>query len=311
MESYRRSVARMGTVVTVEVVGHDESAARRAEREAAAQRALLWFGEVERACSRFDPTSELRRLSHRIGSPTRVSPLLFGALQFALALAEETGGAFDPTVGRHMESRGFDRHYLNGHRVEPVPGDGEGATYRDVHLDAATLGITLTRPIVLDLGAVAKGLAIDLAIRELADFDGYAVDAGGDLYLAGHNAAGEPWSVGIRHPRRPAENLQTLRVSGFAVCTSGDYERRAPRDGGSHILDPRSHVPAAAHGIVSVTTIAPSAMVADALCTAAFVLGPDHGIALLERHGVQGLLLTEELGIHATAGFHHEFLVEA
>jgi thiamine biosynthesis lipoprotein len=152
---------------------------------------------------------------------------------------------------------------------------------------------------VLDLGAVAKGLAIDMAARELRPFGDFAIDAGGDLYLAGCNAEGEPWSVGIRHPRQPGAVLETLRVSGVAVCTSGDYERPAVRAGGHHIMDPRAGRPV--DGLASVTVVAPTAIVGDALATAAFVLGRTAGPALLERHGVDGLFVTPDLERMATA----------
>ena len=74
----------------------------------------------------------------------------------------------------------------------------------------------------LDLGAVAKGLAIDAAARELQPFGDFAIDAGGDLYLGGRNPDGAPWSVGIRHPRLDGRLIDSLRVSNKAVCTSGD-----------------------------------------------------------------------------------------
>ena len=155
--------------------------------------------------------------------------------------------------------------------------------------------LTLHRPLLLDLGAVAKGLAIDIAARELQPFENFAIDAGGDLYFGGCNAAGQPWSVGIRHPRGDGL-LDTLHVSDVAVCTSGDYERRT--DAGHHLLDPRTGAPV--NAVASVTVLAPSAMVADTLATAAFVLGPTDGIALLERHGVGGLIVTPALERFAT-----------
>ena len=86
-------------------------------------------------------------------------------------------------------------------------------------------------------------------------------------------------------------------MSGSAVCTSGDYERRGTHDA-SHIIDPRTGAEAAA--VASATVIAPAAMVADGLATAAFVLGPVDGIALLERHGVRGILFTPSLERFAT-----------
>jgi thiamine biosynthesis lipoprotein len=293
IDAYRHSVALMGTVVSIEVVGHGASERERAERAERVERAADWFRDVEKCCSRFDPASELRRLTDRVGTPVPVSAMLFAAVEFALAVAEESGGAFDPTVGRQMEARGFDRNYRTGEIASSGLASGDTATWRDVVLDPGERTITLTRPLVLDLGAVAKGLAVDTAARELEPFENFAVDAGGDLYLGGHNAAGEPWSVGIRHPREAAL-IETLHVSNTAVCTSGDYERKSPTDDRvHHIVDARGGETAAA--LASVTVVAPSAMAADALATAAFALGPSEGVRFLERHAVRGLLITPSL----------------
>mgnify|MGYP006316859735 CR=1 FL=1 len=155
----------------------------------------------------------------------------------------------------------------------------------------------------LDLGAVAKGLAVDAAARELQPFRDFAIDAGGDLFVGGHNPDGVPWSVGIRHPRLDGQLIDSLRVSDRAVCTSGDYERPAPDDVDEHhVLDPRSGASPAA--VASATVVAQSAMLADALGTAAFVLGPVEGIRLFERHGVEGLIVTPALERYATSGLH-------
>jgi FAD:protein FMN transferase len=211
-------------------------------------------------------------------------------------VAEETGGAFDPTVGRRMAARGFNRHYLTG-EVGGAPGSDDGISFRDVEIDARHRTILLRRPLTLDLGAVAKGLAVDAAARELRPFRDFAIDAGGDLYLAGCNPQGEPWSAGIRHPRLRGELVDRFRISDQAVCTSGDYER------GQHILDPRHGE--AAHGVASATVVAPSAMLADALATAAFVLGPQQSIPLLTRMGVEGLIVTAGLERYRTPGLCH------
>ena len=301
-DSFVQSTALMGTVVTIQVVGHDSDARERAEREQAVARALDWFRRIEDCCTRFDERSEARRLGARAGESVPVSDMLFEAVRFALAVAEESGGAFDPTVGHRMEARGFDREHRTGQVVRTAPAPERTVSYRDVKIDPARKAITLLRPLVLDLGAVAKGLAIDMAARELEPFGNFAVDAGGDLYLGGHNAEGQPWSVGIRHPRDEHELVETLRVSDIAVCTSGDYERRSPRDDEDHhILDPRTDETATA--VASVTVLAPSAMVADALGTAAFVLGPREGLDLLARQGVEGLIVTPGLERFATPGF--------
>jgi FAD:protein FMN transferase len=275
-----RAEAVMGTVVSIEVDAP----------EAVVERAFGWFRQVEMHCSRFDAASELRQLA--IGTPNAASAILFEAVRFALCVAEETGGAFDPTIGGRMAARGFNRHYVSGEAGDAP--DSDSVSYRDVEVDAHQRTIVLRRPLTLDLGAVAKGLAVDAAARELQAFRNFAIDAGGDLYFGGCNHRGEPWRAGVRHPQRRAELIDRFSISDRAVCTSGSYER------GPHILDPRSSETAQA--VASTTVVAPSAMLADALATAAFVLGPQQGIALLVRMGVEGLIVTQDLECHRTQG---------
>lgn len=278
-----RTMPAMGTVVSIEVEAP----------ESAMEQAFGWFREVEAVCSRFDAGSELRQLP--VGIPTVASPLLFEAVRFALRVAEETGGAFDPTLGSRLAARGYNRHYVT-RAISDAPG-GNDTSYRDVELDEEAGTILLKRPLTLDLGAVAKGLAVDAAAQALRPFRDFCIDAGGDLYCGGRNAKGEAWKVGIRHPRQPDTLIDWVSVSDGAVCTSGDYER------GAHILDPRAEEPAAR--LASVTVVAPHAMLADALATAAFVLGPDPGLALIERMGVQGLLVTPSLQQYRSKSFGH------
>ncbi len=292
---YVHTIAPMGTVVTIQVVGHGEDETRRAERAERVARAAAWFHSIEKCCSRFDSESELRQLTDQVGTPVPVSLMLYEAIRFALTVAEESAGAFDPTVGQRMEARGFDRNYQTGQVASSGIASSflDGVSWRDVLLDAEARTVTLLKPLVLDLGAVAKGLAVDVAARELASFENFAVDAGGDLYLGGHNVDGEPWSVGIRHPRENSL-IETLHVSNTAVCTSGDYERKSATDERvHHIMDARTGESAAE--LASVTVVAPSAMVADALATAAFALGPADGLRFLERQGVRGLMVTPSL----------------
>ena len=281
----------MDTEVSIRVVGRDDPDA--------VERAFEWFRRIEQTCSRFDANSELRRLSSRPDERVPVSDILFETTRFALALAEETDGAFDPAVGARLEQRGFDRNYRTGERVSTVTADVEAATYRDVHIDEHERTLIFDKPLTLDLGAVAKGFAIDMAARELRDVEHFAIDAGGDLYLRGHNEHDAPWRVAIRHPRDASSTIAELDVSNAAVCTSGDYLRRNDADE-HHLVDPRSGAPAA--DVISATVVAPLAMVADGLATAAFVLGPERGIALLARHGVEGLIISPTLEQFRTRG---------
>jgi thiamine biosynthesis lipoprotein len=283
----------MGTVITAHVVGQSQPGI---DRETGSTHALDWFDRVERVCSRFDPESELCRLAAHVGEPMRVSDILFEAVRFAVTVAYESNGAFDPTVGPVLVAAGFDREHRTGRRA-PTSLVDDLADYHDIIVNEHEKTLMLAKPMSVDLGAVAKGLAVDLAARSLLDdgFHDFVIDAGGDLYLAGHNANGEPWSIGIRHPRASGEIIETLRLTDVAVCTSGDYERMAPNDGdvAHHIVDPRTDHSVA--DVASVTVIAPSALAADALSTAAFVLGPVDGIAFLQKQDVRGFMYTTSL----------------
>jgi thiamine biosynthesis lipoprotein len=290
----------MDTTVSFVVVSPDD-ASNSAE---AVERAFGWFRKVEDCASRFEPGSEVMALTRQPGVAVPVSPMLFEMTRFALAVAHASGGAFDPTVGHALETRGFNRSYRTGRPIDSALEPTHRVRYRDVVLDAERSTITLLRPLVLDLGAVAKGFAIDLAARELAPFANYLIDAGGDVYVAGTNAEGEPWRVGIRHPREADSLIDVIQVAGQAVCTSGDYERPAPigdQGPGHHIINPLTG--ASPVRVASVTVVAPTAMVADALGTAAFVLGPERGIRFLRGQGADGLIITDTLRRRATPGF--------
>lgn len=274
----------MGTLVTIHVAqpGFEE----------AVERAFQWFIEIERRCTRFDARSELMQLTARAqshpGVAVKASDMLFESVRFALEVAKESGGAFDPTVGHRMEARGYNREHRTEERIESTVAPEARVSYRDVAVDVTKKTITLRQPLVLDLGAVAKGLAIDMAAQELRNVtEDFTIDAGGDLYLGGRNAQGEAWSVGIRHPRLDRQIIERVCASNEAVCTSGDYER------GEHVIDPRTG--AAAASVASATVIAPSAMLADAVATAVFVMGPAEGVAFLQRLDLKGIIFTPEL----------------
>src|SRR6187455_1916167 len=115
---------------------------------------MAWFERVESVCSRFIAESELRQLSTRIGEAVVASDMLFEVVQFALAVADATGGKFDPTVGHRMEARGFNRSHRTGDVVSAMINAPTDISYRDVSLDANARTITLHRALVLDLGAV-------------------------------------------------------------------------------------------------------------------------------------------------------------
>ncbi len=288
----------MDTLVSITLAGGQGGR----PRDEVVERALGWFLHVEAVCTRFDERSELRRLCARPLETVAVSPLLCEALRLALAMAEITEGAFDPTLGSALAARGYDRDYRTGRRsVKTIEGAGN-ASYRDVELDITNSTVMLARELMLDLGAVAKGLALDLAARDLTDLtpDGLVVEAGGDAIVRGVDSVGKPWRVGVRSPRPVGGGGFVLAGIDGAVCTSGDYAR-CDAQGGHHLLDGRTRRPAVK--VVSATVVAPTAAAADLLATAALVLGPIDGIDLLRDQGVEGVVVTPTLRPYATPGF--------
>src|SRR5436190_16172071 len=133
-EVYLRTVMLMSTCVTIRVVGHGADRQQAVERREIVDRAFGWFHEVEKCCTRFDPESELRQLTTQIGVPVPVSALLYEAVRFAVEVAEETEGAFDPTIGRPMETRGFNREYRTGRIVQTDLERDAGQTFLEPHV---------------------------------------------------------------------------------------------------------------------------------------------------------------------------------
>jgi thiamine biosynthesis lipoprotein len=148
----------------------------------------------------------------------------------------------------------------------------------------------------LEFGAMGKGHAVDRIVRLLvaAGVASALVDFGSTLYALGSPPGENAWRVGIRHPRNPNRVLEVVGLRDRAVATSGDDQQgvviRGRRYG--HILDPRTGRPA--QRAASASVVAPTALQADALSTAAFVLGPGDGVDLLERLGLDGVIATED-----------------
>jgi len=131
----------------------------------------------------------------------------------------------------------------------------------------------------VDLGGIAKGYAVDIAIRELKrrGIDSAIVNAGGDMYCLGYKF-GKPWNIGLQHPRDKEKILTKLELKDSAVATSGDYEQFMELDGKrySHIINPKTGYPVE-NDLVSVTVVAKDAVTADTVATCVFLLGKEKG----------------------------------
>jgi thiamine biosynthesis lipoprotein len=295
-EMEAQSFVLMGTIVNVLVVGDGSSL----QKQRSIARAIEVMRNVENACSRFDEQSELRQLCQRPYQTIAVSPILFYALEIALAVSELTCGVFDPTVGRALERQGFNKNYLTGAMISTPSADCPGVSYRHVRLFKNSHSVLLDAPMALDLGAVAKGLAVDLAVKELKGWSGFAIDAGGDCYVEGLDPTGQAWTVGIEDPRQPSQCIRWLQLSGSAVCTSGNYKRISPIHAGlSHLYNPKNI--GADPGFLSVSVVAPLTVLADVSATAAFLLGHQKALEFIESQGLAGMAVLPNGQTHETA----------
>jgi len=283
----------MGTLV--EIQAPDDGAITAAFREIArVERLTAKAGEGELA--------RLNRAAH--SGPVEVSEELFNLLEEALRYRELTLGKFDISLGKLIDLWGFGSEEEAPH----VPAEEEIAPLlagREVILDKDKRTVRLGPNAELDLGGIAKGYAVDRAIEVLKEHgvSSALVDAGGDIRVLGRKR-GRPFRIGVQHPRKEAEVLGIVELAGGrAIATSGDYERYFTEDGVRyhHILDPATGRPA--RGSISATIIAPTALEADALATGVFVLGPEAGLALIERlPEVEGIIVDPEGRIYRSSG---------
>jgi thiamine biosynthesis lipoprotein len=273
--------------------------------------ALGALQRVDARMSAYRADSELSRLNAApAGAWTPVSEPLMEVLVLSRRLSRDSGGRFDVTVRPLIllwKSAGANRK---------LPTDAELAAaraavgFQAVELDTEGRRVRFTRPdMSIDLGAVAKGYAVDRAVDALrrAGCAAGLVEVGGDLRVFGRKPDGTKWRTGIRNPRVPAAGRPASRrseralwtvlaVADRAVVTSGHYERSTEIEGVrySHILDPTTGRPVRQH-VASVTVVADTCALADGLATAVAVLGPVEGMALIERlAGVEAMVLVEQ-----------------
>ncbi len=235
---------------------------------------------IDAACSRFRPDSELVRLNAAAGEDTEVSPLLFEAVQTAVAAARASAGLVDPTVGRTLRLAGYDRTFAivcsrDGRHF--TPSFARDPDWHTIRLDEGSRTVRVPAGVELDLGATAKALAADHAARRVfaATASGVLVSLGGDIAVAGPPPPGG-WSVRIAEDH--AEPLDgpgpIVAIASGGLATSGTTVRAwASREGPlHHIIDPRTG--RTATGLWRTVSVAAASCVdANTASTAAIVIG--------------------------------------
>jgi thiamine biosynthesis lipoprotein len=254
------------------------------------------FDEIDRlelTFSRFRPASELSRLNRHAGQgPAVTDPEVFQLLSSALDLSEKTGGAFDITVGQLTRAWGFAEQQARIPDGRELAAARELVGWRNVELDAKWRTVLFTRPgLELDLGAIAKGYAVDRAIEVLrsAGVSGL-VDAGSSSIAATGETFVRGWKVSVASPVDRRVTICEVELGARALSTSGVSEQSFVHAGRrySHLInplidprDPALGTYETARQVLQVTVLAPSSMLADALSTAMFVLGQERGSAAL------------------------------
>lgn len=270
----------MGTSVEITV-----SQAEPAKAGGAVAAAFREVEGIDSLMSHYREDSEVRQITRNAGErETPVSPETLEVIERALYFSHLSGGAFDVTIGPVFRLWNFkDGRVPEERRLRE---NLRLVNYRKIKVDRLRSTVFLqSQGMDLDLGAIAKGYAMDraFAVLQKRGMENILVSAGGDLRVGGAKEKGEPWTVGIQHPRLPSKLIAILRPHQAAVATSGDYEKFFLQGGERyhHILDPSTGAPA--RECQSVTIMAPLAMDADALATAIFVLGPKKGFSLIEN----------------------------
>ena len=283
----------MGTAFTIVLYTDDEATASRASR--------LAFDRIkalDRTLTDYDPESELMKLAEKAGAgPVAVGPDLFEVLARSKALYERSEGAFDVTIAPVV------RLWRRARREKKAPDPellaralalvGSDA----IKLDPDRQTVELTRPgMKLDVGGIAKGFASEEAIKVLKR-EGIAsalVAGSGDIVVSGPPPGRPGWTIAVAPLKPEGDDATgpTILLKDAAVSTSGDAEQFVELDGVrySHVVDPKTGL-----GLTerrSVTVIAPEGITADGLDTAACLLGPEKGLALIESTpGAAGLFV--------------------
>lgn len=305
---FSRARPLMGTLVEITV-----EAENRKTADAVIDKAFEEIAGVDAVMSSFKGDSEVNFLKRDAGkAPVKISPMLMEVLRASVDFYFLSGGAFDITVAPLMELWGF----TGG--PERVPSGEEITRVRSfVGSDRLLLNPSEStaylpmKGMEADLGGIAKGYAVDRAVNTLrsAGISNGVVNAGGDLFVFGLSRCFEGAPVWIRNPVNKGEFLGWVKVHDEAVATSGNYENFFVQDGKAytHIIDPRDGYPV--QGVLSVSVRAPSAMRADALATALFVLGSAEGLKLAESlRDVEALIVSSNgegsgLSLVFTSGF--------
>ena len=256
--------------------------------------------------------SQIAEINNANGETVEVSEELAGYLTQILQLAEDSDGAFDPTLGeviRLWNIEGDDPHVPEQSELDKLL---KNVDYKNIVLDGDK--VTLKNGSTLDLGAVGKGIGCDVTaacLKEQKDVTGMILNLGGSSVMAyGEKPDQSPWKVAVTDPRdTEGEYVGAVTIKGGEfLSTSGDYEKYFMEDGKRyhHILNPEDGYPVW-NGVTSVTVVCDNGLLADGLSTACFVLGIEDAQPLLEKYHADAAFIDEDHNVYLTSGMKERF----
>jgi thiamine biosynthesis lipoprotein len=294
-----QAIDLMGTRVSVELWHEDEQAGL-----ALVEAVLDEYRRIDYLMSTYRAESEISRVNDEAAiAPVAIGDELLNLIQTSIELSVASGGAFDISY----ESVG----YLYDFRAEVHPDTEQisalidAVDYRRIEVDPEARTVHFGLPgMRINLGGIAKGYAVEQGARILrqAGVEHALLNAGGDSRVIG-DRRGQPWIIGIRHPRLEDQVATRLPLVDEAISTSGDYERFFEEDGRRyhHILNPATGEPT--ETLLSATVIGPDATWTDALATTIFVLGAEAGFDLIDRYpGFEAIVVEPDGRLRYSSG---------
>jgi thiamine biosynthesis lipoprotein len=287
----------MGTYVSMTVFSDEQTGTE------AIDAAFDRMEKIVDIASIYDEDSEASMLNKK-GYLDNPSPEFLELINASVYYYNISGGCFDITVQPLLDlwSGGLwqESEEVQAEKISEVL-DLVGSDMIEVaggRIEFMTEGMSIT------LNAIAKGYAVDKAIKVLEDhgISQALVNAGGDLYAMGTKTGGEQWVVQLEDPDDTENIITTFTVEDKAVTTSGGYHRYYDLEKEvHHITDPRTGY--SASSCKSVTIIADSCIEADALATSVYVMGPDDGMELVESlENVEALIIDADRKISKSSG---------
>lgn len=294
-KTIKRSTLAMGTMMEVQIRGVDENVANKAIDESFAE-----FKRLDTLFSTYIKGNEMWRINNSDSDTIVINEEVFSVLKKCDKIWRETEGAFDPAVGKLIDIIGFEKDKPALPSAEQIKSALEKVGWKKIKLEEPNVLIKPSH-VKISLNACIPGYAADRVSKILLKkgIENFLVNAGGEIV-----AKGSDWKIGIQHPRKQNELLNSISLDGISVSTSGDYQQYFNKNGKryTHIFNPVTGLPA--NGCEAVTIIAEDGLTSDALSTGIFVMGPEKGMKLIEKlPGVEALIVDTTGAIHKSSGF--------